>query len=132
MNTSIKFKQMDKIIISNQIFSNALFHSQIQIHVYHLQTRSYSRHEALENFYKKIDKLLDRYIETFQGKYGILNKYNAIDIDNNPENCILYLEGLRNITKNTDIKETDTDLKNIKDEILQLINRTIYKLEYLK
>lgn len=122
---------INNIIKSNQILANALFHSQIQIHVYHLQTKSYSRHKALETFYEKIDDLLDNYIETFQGKYGILENYKGIDIDNNPKNCIEYLKGLENINNKTILGEYDSDLNNLKDEINELINRTIYKLKNL-
>ena len=121
-----------EILRTNQTFANALLHSQIQIHVYHLQTKSYSRHKALETFYKKIEDLLDQYIETFQGKYGILEDYKAIDIDNNPENCVEYLKGLQKINNKTKIGHLDSDLDNIKDEINELINRTIYKLENLR
>jgi len=121
-----------EILKTNQTFANALLHSQIQIHVYHLQTKSYSLHKALETFYEKIDNLLDQYIETFQGKYGILEDYKAIDIDNNPENCVEYLKGLQKINNKTKIGHLDSDLDNIKDEINELINRTIYKLENLR
>ena len=121
-----------KIIESNQKFANALLHSVIQTHVYHLQTKWYSKHKALEEFYTKIEKLLDNYIETFQGKYGLLKNYNGIDIDNNSENCIIYLQGLQRINNETKIGIKDSDLDNIKDEINELINRTIYKLNNLK
>ena len=121
-----------EILKTNQTFANALLHSQIQVHVYHLQTKSYSLHKALETFYEKIDDLLDQYIETFQGKYGILQDYKAIDIDNNPENCVEYLKGLQRINNKTKIGYLDSDLDNIKDEINELINRTIYKLENLR
>jgi hypothetical protein len=122
----------EEIIKTNQTFSNALLHSQTQIHVYHLQTKSYSKHKALENFYKKIDNLADTYIETFQGKYKILDSYRGIDIDNNPDNCIEYLKGLERINNKTKLGHLDSDLNNIKDTINELINRTIYKLTYLE
>lgn len=121
-----------EILKTNQTFANALLHSQIQIHVYHLQTKSYSRHKAFETFYEKIEDLLDQYIETFQGKYGVLENYRAIDLDNNSENCVEYLKGLQRINNKTKIGHLDSDLDNIKDEINELINRTIYKLENLR
>ena len=130
---SVKKKAItDSIVKSNQTFANALLHSQIQTHVYHLQTRSFAKHKALEVFYNSIGDLLDKYIETFQGKYSILDKYRGIDIDNNPENCIAYLTGLMNINNNTKLGVYDSDLDNIKVEINELINQTIYKLKNLK
>lgn len=122
---------MNKIVQSNQKLANCLFHSQIQIHIYHLQTRSFAQHKALEVYYTTIDALLDKYIETFQGKYGILQKYKSIEIDNNPQNCIQYLQGLNKIVLSTQLGKGDSELKNIKDEINELINSTLYKLQYL-
>ena len=36
-----------------------LLHSQTQVHVYHLQTTSYSEHKALQGYYEGIDALVD-------------------------------------------------------------------------
>ena len=121
----------DAIIKSNQIFANALIHSRIQINVYYFQTDSYSKHKALENFYKEIDNLYNTYIEIFQGKYSILKNYRGINIDNNPEKCIEYLRGLEKINNLTKLGPFDSDLNSIKDTINQLINKTIYILSCL-
>ena len=121
-----------EIIKSNQLFANALIHSQTQTHIYHLQIRSFAKHKALNIFYTQIGKLYDTYIETFQGKYGILENYRGIELDNNPENCVEYLKGLQRINNRTKIGIHDGDLNNIKDTISELINSTIYKLTYLK
>jgi len=36
-----------------------LLHSQTQVHVFHLQTKSYSEHKALQGYYEGIDALVD-------------------------------------------------------------------------
>ena len=38
------------------------------IKAYHWQTKSYSEHENLQEFYEKFDELNDRFVETWQGK----------------------------------------------------------------
>lgn len=43
---------------------------QSQIRILHWQTTSYAEHAAFGSFYDKIDSVLDKLIETIQGKYG--------------------------------------------------------------
>jgi hypothetical protein len=45
-----------------------LLHSQTQVHIFHLQTKSYSEHKALQGYYEGIDALVDGVIESYQGK----------------------------------------------------------------
>jgi hypothetical protein len=41
-----------------------LLHSQTQVHIFHLQTKSYSEHKALQGYYEGIDALVDGIIES--------------------------------------------------------------------
>ena len=46
---------------SNSGFENmvsTLLHSQTQVHIFHLQTKSYSEHKALQGYYEGIDDLV--------------------------------------------------------------------------
>ncbi len=45
-----------------------LLHSQTQVHIFHLGTKSYSEHKALQGYYEGIDALVDGVIESYQGK----------------------------------------------------------------
>jgi hypothetical protein len=54
-----------------------LLHSQTQVHIFHLQTKSYSEHKALQKYYEGIDALVDGVIESYQGKYGIITNYKT-------------------------------------------------------
>jgi hypothetical protein len=63
---------------SFQEMVSILLHSQTQVHIFHLQTKSYSEHKALQNYYEGIDGLVDGVIESYQGKYDVLTGYKSI------------------------------------------------------
>ena len=78
---------------------------------------------------------MDEIIEVYQGQYGIIEGYEIIDTkENSSKDKIAYFEELV-ITVRTDrkcIKEEDTHLHNIVDEMVALIYKTLYKLKYNK
>jgi hypothetical protein len=111
-----------------------LLHSQTQVHALHLQTKSYSEHKALQNYYEGIDGLVDGIIESYQGKYDIITGYKSYDLINykSTEATIKYLKGLDdNIQKLRDCCK-DTFIQNQIDNVNELINSTLYKLRFLK
>ena len=131
-----------KNLVSEQTESNSSFSemvsllmcSQTQVHIFHLQTKSYSEHRALQKYYESIDGLVDGIIESYQGKYGIVEKYKVHKINDydNTEQVITYLENIdKNIDKNRkSVKESF--IQNQIDTIQELIYSTIYKLKFLK
>ena len=52
-----------------------LLHAVTNTHILHWQTRSFSNHMALGEFYDSLQDLVDTYVESYQGKYGIINNY---------------------------------------------------------
>lgn len=115
-------------------FISTLFHSRDQAHVFHLQTGSYASHKALNEYYDDVIELIDSYVETFQGRYGILTGYPPMGrfLEGDSE-VLKYFMALQKFvdTTRTSLPE-DTDLNNIVDEISGLINSTVYKLRFLK
>lgn len=117
---------------------NALFGKIFEVrqvtHQIHLQTNSFAQHKALNEFYDTLLKLADSIIETFQGQYGIVEKYE-IEIPNIDKDKILdYLEESAKLVTvgHKAFSEKDTHLHNILDEIVALFYITIYKIKYLK
>jgi hypothetical protein len=111
-----------------------LFHSRTQAHTLHLQTKSYPEHMALNGYYDGIGDLIDGLVESYQGKYGIIESYKSYDLVSykSTENTIKYLqdlckkiEGLRDCCK-------DSYIQNQIDTVCELINGTLYKLRFLK
>jgi hypothetical protein len=105
------------------------------IKLYHWQTRSFSRHKATDNLVETIHGITDRFMEVYQGKdkYGKLSISNDLNISItvlNDNTAVQYLKdivsALSNFEKNGVIDSSDTDLLNIRDELLAVVNTTIY------
>jgi DNA-binding ferritin-like protein len=113
-------------------FISVLMHSRTQTHVYHLDTKSFALHKALEAYYTSIVPLLDKYAETFKGKYGAINRMSPmLKVDRNPKNAVLYLTKLLDVINKMKLPR-DAPLRNIQDEITGLISATIYMSRNLR
>lgn len=104
-----------------------------QIKLYHWQTESYARHKATDDIIKELDGLIDMYVEIYMGKYGrpkITKGTSVIGVRNLTEKtatkfvqeAIVYLQGP--LTRS--LKGTDTDLANIRDEMVGHLNQLLY------
>ena len=145
METSIKNRLFEEVkkrgIIVEQKTKNTeyvemislLLHSRNQIHILHLQTKSYAEHKALNEYYDGIVDLVDGLVESYQGKYDILKGYKSYDIEEykGTESTIKYLKGL--CDKVTKLRKCcdDSYIQNQIDTVCELINSTLYKLRFL-
>ena len=116
--------------------ASVLLHSQTQAHVFHLRTKSYAAHKALQKYYEGIDPLVDGLVETYQGRHGLIefDAVDAMDNDASVENVIKYFEKLLSIVDKLrkDSKLEESQFQNDIDTIVTLILSTKYKLENLK
>ena len=119
-------------------FITNLLTMQNQFRVYHWQTQkkpgSFAQHEAFGKAYEALDPLIDDFIEIFQGKRGVLMgrdgfTINLQNLDNTPnvfiDEFINYLT--QSVPQALD-STADTDLLNIRDEMLATLNQTKYRL----
>ena len=109
-----------------------LLHSATIGHMLHLQTKSYAKHMALNLFYQEMPELADSLIEAYQGRYGIVTDYpfdKGIKMPKDPVKFIVSLQDY--VDKNRGAVCDESELQNIIDEIVQLIDTTRYKLENL-
>ena len=110
-------------------FISRLFEVRDNAHVEHLKTRSFAAHSALNTLYNKLLKLADSFIESYQGKHGIvnieINKVSYTDFLSYLTDFAKYIEKSRSMFE-------DEFLKNQVDEIAKTCYSTIYKLTYLK
>ena len=116
-------------------FISTLFASRTQAHVFHLQTDSFAAHKALNDYYDEIVGITDGIVESYQGKYGIVTGYGNIALQEfqNCEGIITYFETLcMYVEKSRQMLPQDTYIQNQIDEVVALINSTIYKLRFLK
>jgi hypothetical protein len=113
---------------------------QNQFRVMHWQTQkkigSFAAHNAFGTAYEELDEKIDDFIETYQGKRGvIMGKDGGFivklhNLDDNPvavvDEMIRFL--IDTVPQALDERE-DTDLLNIRDEMLGILNQTKYRLD---
>lgn len=112
----------------------ALFHARTAAHIMHLQATgpgSYAAHQALGAFYEGIVGLADGLAESYQGCYGLI-KWPA-SWAKPASSAVSMLESLKE--QSSECREEFADephLQNQIDEIVALIDSTLYKLKFLK
>jgi hypothetical protein len=110
----------------------AMFHAMLTIKLYHWQTRSFSRHKATDNLFTTIVTLTDTFMETFIGRHSRPRFSDGLRIAVNElsdNDAVLYLHDLSSYLRKDMPKflsSSDTDLLNIRDELLSSINQTLY------
>jgi hypothetical protein len=115
-------------------FLVTLLNSATTAHILHLQTGSYAQHKALNTLYSELPDLADDLIEAYQGKYGIVSNYPAQSVTT-PSDALGFVKELRAFVvtnRYVALKQSDTELQNITDNIVELLDSTIYKLTFLK
>jgi hypothetical protein len=97
---------------------------------------SYAAHVALGSYYDSILGQIDSLIETYQGQYGLVENFEIINTaDTKTKEPIAYFEELVEFVKterHTCLKDEDTHLQNMVDEVIALIYQTLYKLKFNK
>jgi hypothetical protein len=102
-----------------------------QVKVYHWETMNFSRHKATDELVDKLDDNIDKFVEVFLGKYGLpkLGKTSLKIRDyHDKEAPLLLREAIDWLTFSLPkkLKRTDSDLLNIRDELLSDLNQTLY------
>ena len=104
-----------------------------QIKLYHWQTRVYARHIATDKILEQLDTAIDSFVEIYVGKYGrnrLTGKNAIITLHNLTEagavkllqSSVKYIQGT--LTKS--LKEHDTDLTNLRDEMVGQLHQLLY------
>jgi DNA-binding ferritin-like protein len=118
------------------------FEMLLLVKLYHWKTYSYATHKATDELYSKFNENMDKFIEVLLGKTGM-----RIDLTNKKQISLYDLSNtsqlinkvnsfksyLVNLTNNKAIKVmTNTDLLNIRDEMLGDMNQFLYLLSFNK
>jgi DNA-binding ferritin-like protein len=105
-----------------------------QVKLYHWQTRVFARHMATDKILEELDESIDKFVEVMIGKMGTRPKLTGdnavIRLQNLTEAgatrmvraAIKHLQGP--ITRS--LRPTDTDLLNIRDEMLGQLDQLLY------
>jgi hypothetical protein len=102
------------------------------IKLYHWSTHSYSRHKASDQLYGDIQTGMDTFVEKYIGIYGRKEvfKGKCMPIDTkllNDKEAVTLLHNMTKFLEEEVPKYTkETDLLNIRDEILGNVNQAKY------
>jgi hypothetical protein len=112
-----------------------LIQIQAQFRILHWQTTAYSRHNAYGRIYDELDENIDDFVETLMGKQGRfelpeegadIKLFNIKSLEINTFIASI-LEFLMSLSEKLDARK-DSDLLNIRDEIMGNINQLKYLL----
>lgn len=103
------------------------------IKLYHWMTTSFARHKGADSLFDEITELSDKFMETYMGKYGrpsIVERSAKLSLKPlNDKTIVEYLRQRHKLLRedlSKSLKEEDTDLINIRDEILAKLSQTLY------
>jgi len=104
-----------------------------QVKIYHWETMQFSRHKSTDDLLDKLDDSIDKFVEVYIGKYGrpkLTTKTGTIRLRNfsDEEGHELLKQAIEWLTTRlpTLLSSKDTDLLNIRDEIVADLNQTLY------
>jgi DNA-binding ferritin-like protein len=110
------------------------------VKLYHWKTHSYSQHKATDKLYSQLNGNIDTFVETMLGKTG--NRINLTKVKSLPlddfnsltdfeKKIKQYKDFLINMTNDINLNITNnSDLLNIRDEILGNMNQFSYLLTF--
>ena len=100
-------------------------------HIAHWATKSYAQHMALGDFYDSIIETLDKIVEAYQGKVGLVKPY--LDTPKAPTELISHLQDDTDwiAANRSSIAAKCSAIENLVDELLDTYLTTLYKLKNL-
>ena len=112
------------------------------VKLYHWKTRSYSTHKATDELYESLNSKIDSFVEILLGKENISSgkkRDKILNINNlkfktykNQKDFKKQIEDYKlfliNLSKSSLNNATNSDLMNLRDEILGLMNQFLYLL----
>jgi hypothetical protein len=110
-----------------------LIQFQQQLRIFHWQTDSYAQHKAFGKTYEDMDGLIDSFVEIYMGNYGRNKPTTTFQIYLKPMTDFSVVDDvlgdfefyLKNMEKEI---PSNTDLLNIRDEMLAGLNKLRYLL----
>lgn len=109
----------------------SILQTQMQLKLFHWQTSVYNKHIIFGQYYKILDELFDKLVETYSGKYKKLHlkeitSINVADID--MTKLEVFFNNIISFFSSLFMSDDDKELRNIVDEIISNIYKMIYLL----
>ena len=154
-NKSIKYKSIKNKSIKNKVVHKDIIYFFLQminaIKLFHWKTTDYATHKATDQLYADLNLKIDQFVEVLLGKNSAIHNNNNNNNNNNTRSYILNITSLKlpSFKNNNDLKKeidhykiqlmnltsspqinkiNNSDLLNIRDEILALLNQFLYLL----
>jgi len=105
-------------------FIGLLVQSRDVMHLAHWASTKYAEHKTLNEYYDGILELTDSFVEKYFGRNG---RTPIIVPESKIENPVTHLKGLRTVLEQ-ERNNYNSDLQNIMDEMIGLVNETLYLL----
>lgn len=105
-------------------FIGMLFQSRDIMHLAHLQTTSFAEHKALNGYYDGILELTDNFSEVYFGRF---KRVEIVVPEAKIMSAVEHLKEMQSLVEGERNNYT-SELQNIMDEMLSLINKTLYLL----
>ena len=110
------------------------------VNLYHWKTSSYAQHKATDGLYSNLNENIDTFVEVMLGKSGgrinltgtkSIPLLDYTDVSNFKKEVEKYKQFLINMNKDVGLNITNnSDLLNIRDEILGNLNQFTYLLTF--
>lgn len=143
-NVTRKIKQVQKKTSSSQKFEQGMVLAFLgmlnTVKLFHWKTTSFATHKATDELYSQLNKSIDNFVEILLGKFG--NRVNLTKVKSIPlcdfstqeqfiKKVMQYKEFLVSLDTNPAMKSmSNTDLYNIRDEMLGQFNQLLYLLTF--
>lgn len=139
-NKTFKKKSSNSIVSFQKEITVVFFEMLLMIKLYHWKTYSYPTHKATDELYSSLNSNFDKFIEVLLGKTGVRTDLTSqknirlIDLTS-LETLKREVEGFKgylvSLNSNPALKSmSNTDLFNIRDEILGDMNQFLYLLSF--
>lgn len=97
--------------------------------LYHWNTTSFARHKATDGFGGDLLSLVDKFVEVFMGRYKLKPSVSKVNLK--PDyltdiGIVTLFEQTKRYLENMSSRIPDSDLLNIRDEMLAEVNKMLY------
>jgi hypothetical protein len=89
----------------------------------HWQVKSYAKHTAADKVLKDLGVLVDVYVEAYMGRHGAVSVDGPLDMYDKAD-PVKYVKSVRE--KLMSFKITESDLASVRDDMVLVLNRTLY------
>lgn len=103
------------------------------VKLYHWTTSSFARHKGSDELFASLVESTDKFMEVYMGKYGrpkITEREGRLTLKSlNDKTVVEYIKTSIKVLKDDlskQLKDSDVDLFNIRDDILAKLNQTLY------